>query len=75
MSTGLLDRLQMTQPEPKQVTFEGEEDSEGEVDRFRVGGKRGRKSDPQPSSNTQEVNIYRIQTDGILTMSAKAIKS
>ena len=39
MATGLLEQLQMTQPEPKQVMFVGEEESEEDIDSVRVVGK------------------------------------
>ena len=58
--TGLLDQLQMTQPEPKLVTFEESNVISEDDERFRVGGKRGIAHNAQPSPDTLEANISDV---------------
>ena len=57
LATGLLDQLQMTQPEPKTVHFEEDNLDEDEDEHFRVGGRKKPTHEVNPSPNTIEVNL------------------
>lgn len=57
---GMLDQLQMTQPEPKSVNFEEDDIMEEDGERFRAGWKIRKTSSTQPSPGKLDVNISEM---------------